>query len=345
MGLDLLLAIDMGIVIFAASAAIIALFLVIHARISLKKKPKPGLLLIVLSFIIYIADILIHEGDEHRLVPLTGSEIDLLHSFLHVIGTVIFVFGVNYLIRDQFGYQETFAKQLTKLRKAYRKMRSLDELKSNFIQNIAHDLKTPLSVAITAHDLMDKARTKKDRDKFEEIFNRNLYRLRDEIENVLELYKTEHGKRYEKTLVDLSEIIHSVVAQNRPIAEKKGLRIIEEVENLPVVIGDPKALYTLVENIVENATKFTKNGKITVTAKAKDRKITVSITDTGPGILKKKQVYIFHRFYKADPLSPGSGIGLSICRHIVKGHGGRITFKSIKGNGTTFTFVIPIRHS
>jgi two-component system phosphate regulon sensor histidine kinase PhoR len=99
-----------------------------------------------------------------------------------------------------------------------------------------------------------------------------------------------------------------------------------------------------VENLVENAIKYTNNGKIDVVASANDGKISVCVKDTGIGIPEEAQKYIFGRFYRVSAGGSGAGIGLSICKHIVEAHGGTIGFTSSPGKGSTFEFMIPIVH-
>jgi two-component system phosphate regulon sensor histidine kinase PhoR len=168
--------------------------------------------------------------------------------------------------------------------------------------------------------------------------------MRKTIEDTLELYKIEKGREYEKKETDFDEMVKAVTDQFAPIAKEKGIDFRADIPNLPELRCDPKAMRTVVENLVENAIKYTDKGRIDVTARADGGNITVRVKDTGIGIPEEAQKHIFGRFYRVSAGGSGAGIGLSICKHVVEAHGGTIGFTSSPGKGSTFEFTIPIVH-
>ena len=340
--------ISIAMILVSVLVGIIALLFLIY-KIIIKKRAYPvSALIITFSFLIAVIDVASHELEMYAdLLAGYGvrnlPDLEVLHPVLHILATVFFLLGVYWIGKEQGILVRIVREKTNSLHKAVDKLRSLDRLKTKFVQNAAHDLKTPLSIAITAQGLIKTSRTKKDRKKFSVLVERNLNRLRDSIENMLELYKIEAGRKYLKEPMQLSDIIRAVAVEQEPIAKQKKLGLKINVRPMPTLFGDAAALRIVVENLLENAIKYTEKGTITVTAATDKDRVSVSVEDTGKGIPLKDQEHIFERFYKADLYSPGAGIGLAITKHIIEAHGGKISFKSTPDKGSVFTFTLPIK--
>ena len=219
-----------------------------------------------------------------------------------------------------------------------------EELKASFVRDAAHELKTPLSVILASLELLKRTKPgdEEEREKLLEFLMRNSERLRDTVEEIVEAYNTE-GKEYEREAVGVEEVIGEAVEKYRSTAERKGLEIVTEIENLPGIMWDRKALVAVTGNLIENAVKFTENGRILITASRKNGDVVISVQDTGIGIADENQGSIFGRFYKISPEAPGVGIGLSFCKDAIGAHGGMIDCTSEYGEGTKFTVILPIR--
>jgi len=296
--------------------------------------------------------------DEFYFKRPDGSRVPVeVKSFPIMVGNERLVIGAvrdlterKYAMRLELEVAERLAEietQKKKLADAYEGLKSLDEMKTKFVQDTAHELKTPLGVMLVAVSFLKKKDVTTDPARYEEMVDlifRNSQRMRKTIEDTLEIYKIEKGRQYEKKATDFDEMIKAVTDQFTPIARQKGLEFGTDVPNLPEIHCDPKAMRTVVENLVENAIKYTDKGRIDVAARSDDGKISVSVKDTGIGIPEEAQKYIFGRFYRVSAGGSGAGIGLSICKHIVESHGGTIGFTSSPGKGSTFEFTLPTDH-
>jgi len=223
------------------------------------------------------------------------------------------------------------------------KAKKLANVKDEFIRNITHELKTPLSVIMGNIQLIRDTRAKGNDKEFEELvgmMDRNAVRLRRSIEDVLELSRIGTLTEYKKERVELRKLADDVAAVYRPIAKKKGLAFEVIVPPLAVT-GDPALLPYALENLVSNAVKFTDKGKVTISAEGTDGFVAISVSDTGKGISKESQKRLFEKFFKEDPTAPGTGVGLAMVKEVVEGNGGRIEFKSKPRQGTTFTITLP----
>jgi PAS domain S-box-containing protein len=249
----------------------------------------------------------------------------------------------EYMLHQSEMLEKTVKERTAELNMQIEKAEKLANVKDEFIRNITHELKTPLSVIMGNIQLIRDTRARGNDKEFEELvgmMDRNAVRLRSSIEEVLELSRIGALTEYRKERMDLRKLVDDVAAVYRPIAEKGGITLEVNVPPLSV-IGDPATLPYALSNLVSNAVKFTDKGKVTISAESTDGFVTISVSDTGKGISEENQKRLFEKFFKADPTAPGTGVGLAMVKEIVEGHGGRIKFKSKLGQGTTFTITLP----
>ena len=231
-------------------------------------------------------------------------------------------------------------------------LRRLQQIRTEFIDNLGHELRTPLStVTLLAETLAREAEIAdipprmRERIALIEVETGHLAQM---VNEMLDLARMEGGSQLNlRDDVDLGHLATISAERLRLFAERSGVTLVTETEpDLPTVRGDEARLGQVVVNLVHNAIKFSPDGgEVRVAVRRNAEAIALSVTDHGIGIRRADRARIFERFYKADRArvrGGGTGLGLAIARHVVEGHGGRITVESEEGAGSTFTVTIPI---
>jgi two-component system phosphate regulon sensor histidine kinase PhoR len=240
------------------------------------------------------------------------------------------------------------------------KERRISALKSEFVANVSHELKTPLALVRMFAEMLQSGRVASDAKKQEylDIIVRESERLSALIENVLDFARLERGRgSYEFIEGDVGDAVARAANVYRYRAEREGVKLVLDVEpSLPRARIDERAIQLAVINLVDNALKYAPGGEtITVRACGHDGGVKVEVGDQGPGVPPEDRHRIFDRFVRLagsreekageKGRSPvrGSGIGLALVKHIAESHGGRAWVESELGRGSTFTFTIPAR--
>ena len=245
---------------------------------------------------------------------------------------------------------------MSAFRRMAEKLKEADRLKQNLVSYITHELKTPLtSLTEAAHLLRDNVAgpiTEK-QSKLLMIIEADARQLLRLINDLLDLSRMKAGMlKLQIEPWDLHGLAKEAVTSLNPVALHKGLQLKLVVKHDPgPLLLDGNRIYQVFTNLISNALKFTPaGGEVTVfvsIAEGSMDEIQVSVADTGIGIAKEDQQRIFDRFYQLETLPSGKGqgfgLGLSIARHIVKAHGGRIWLESELQRGSTFFFTLPIR--
>jgi len=234
---------------------------------------------------------------------------------------------------------------------AIRRERRANELKSDFISNVSHELKTPLSIISMFGEMLAAGRTKSAEQaaEYAEIIWRESVRLGRLIDNVLDFAKIERGMGvYEFAEADIGEVVQRAIeVPQRRLATAEMTLDVDIEHDLPPISLDANAFTLAVLNLIDNAIKYAAEGKKLAVKLARDGDlIRLSVRDWGPGIDPSEQEAIFDRFYRARSirLKPirGSGIGLALVRHIARAHHGDVTVDSVPGAGSTFQIWLPI---
>lgn len=234
--------------------------------------------------------------------------------------------------------------------------RRLAALKSDFVANVSHELKTPLALIRMFGELLllDRVRDAEKRTEYYKIIVTESERLTALIENVLDFARVERGKAaYDFAETDIGAVVKRAIEVYRYRSEKEGVAIDATIgDDLPLVDADHRAIELSVMNLLDNAMKYAKGAPVHVAVEANEKDIVVSVADEGPGIPPGEQERVFERFYRGRQTTGsgarGSGIGLALVRHIARSHGGDIVVKSPTlqtGGGTTFSLVLPRRRS
>ena len=235
---------------------------------------------------------------------------------------------------------------------AVRKERRANQLKSDFISNVTHELKTPLSLIRMFGELLPLGRTssKQTSREYAEIITRESDRLSRLIDNVLDFARMERGKAaYEFSMGDISTVVERGVDLVRYRAEKAGVKLETEIaEELPDTLMDENALTLALLNLLENAMKYgvDEQGEIHVGLHREGSDLVLAVSDRGDGIPTDEVGRIFDRFFRGRTARSrsmrGSGIGLSLVKHIVAAHRGRVQVESKPGQGTRFELIFPV---
>lgn len=231
------------------------------------------------------------------------------------------------------------------------RLRRLEQVRRDFVANVSHELRTPIATIQSASEtlLMESVELVPVAEDFVDTIFRNSNRMATIVEDLLTLSKLEAaGEEFKRHRVDLPNVVASVLDQTGPAAREAGVTIeVDLDENLPAVDGEPGAVNQILQNLVENAIKYTpEGGRVCIEAHAKKKKVIVRVTDTGIGIPGEHIHRIFERFYRVDEGRSrdvgGTGLGLAIVKHLVRKQGGDIDVESTPEEGTTFKFWLRI---
>jgi signal transduction histidine kinase len=252
-------------------------------------------------------------------------------------------------LKDLDDTQKAILNMMEDMKEANEHLKELDQAKSNFLNIVSHELKTPLTAIVAHLDVLDDIKADLNGTTLHsfEAIRRNTNNLKMLIANILEISRMESGKfelAYAK--FDFSDLIMEVAAELDILSNQKGIVIIRDIGELPMITADETRLREVITNLLTNAIKFTEKGTITIKARKEGENIQVSVSDTGVGILPENIGNLFVKFYQVDPSISrrygGTGLGLSITRQIINAHGGDIRVESVLGRGTTFSFNIPL---
>jgi signal transduction histidine kinase len=237
---------------------------------------------------------------------------------------------------------------------ANRKLKAMYEVQKEFTSTVSHELRTPLASIKMAIDLISQETVGTINAEQKDILGRakrETDRLKRLIDDILDLTKIEAGKLQMNFIPnDIHRVIAQVIEAQKDVAQARGLYLKAEFDpNVPLVIFDSDRMVQVLNNLLGNAIKFTKQGGITV--KTQDRSlenhVLVSVIDTGKGIADVDIPKLFQKFQQLesalDNEEGGTGLGLAICKEIITRHGGRIWAESGSGAGTSFNFILPIQ--
>jgi len=231
------------------------------------------------------------------------------------------------------------------------KIKRLENIRKDFVANVSHELKTPLSAIIGYSETLlakDLSEDKERQKEFTEIIHSHATRLGNIVEDLLKISEIEAGcPVLDLTDMEIKGIVErTALILEKEIKEKKLDLTIEFPESIPRVKAGENALEQVFLNLLDNAIKYTPdNGKIEIRASEENDFVKIEVSDTGVGIPAKDLSRIFERFYRVDKARSreigGTGLGLSIVKHLVESMGGRVWAESRINKGSTFFFTLP----
>ncbi len=276
---------------------------------------------------------LLVSNPETQIIERTARREIFFYGFLLSFIVVLMLLGAVLIIRDISRESET------------------TRLKTEFVHNISHELKTPLTLIRLYGETLQRKKNLSNEEKNEsyEIITKESERLSHLINNVLDFSRIEMGrKEFHMKRGNLGYIVSDTLESYRYHLEKKGFSVHSDiVADLPEMEFDEEAIASVLVNLLSNAMKFSPNEKEIRVKLYQDNNIAVlRVIDQGIGISKKEIPKIFQRFYRSgdDVVSQtsGSGLGLPLIKHIVDAHGGRIEVESEIGGGSTFSVILPL---
>jgi two-component system sensor histidine kinase SenX3 len=228
----------------------------------------------------------------------------------------------------------------------------LDKTRRDFIENISHELKTPIgAIALLAEAIQGADDDAETRNRFAGNLIKESNRLTHLVQDIIELSRVQSAEVLATAeLIDVNQVIADAVERNEQAARSGNIRVLFQQEAGPEVYGNREMLTTAIKNLIENAINYSSAGsQVGVGSKLMGDVVEVSVTDSGAGISPENQPRVFERFFRVDSSrsreTGGTGLGLSIVKHVAKIHRGEVKLFSQPGVGSTFTLRIPLAKS
>lgn len=236
--------------------------------------------------------------------------------------------------------------------RSFERMAEASQMKTEFISVVSHQLRSTLTNLRYSLEILRSGRLGKGGKKQQEYFkilSENTDRMGDLVNDLLTVSRIETGKLpLKKEEVSLGDLTKKVILKFKPLADASKVKVESRVaKNLPKVLGDSLWLEQVIENLLDNAIRYIKEGgKVKIKIQPRKKKIYFEIQDTGVGIPKEEQKFIFQKFFRSKNVlryqTDGSGLGLYISQRILKLLGGEISFSSQENKGSTFWFTLPV---
>lgn len=233
---------------------------------------------------------------------------------------------------------------------ANERLRNLDNLKSQFLANVSHELQTPLSILLNFTEFVAKGLYGPLNERQQDALGKSLANgnhLLAQINDLRDMTRLEAGlvRLHLENNVNLNDELADIESTVRTLLQDKPVSFIADIDtDLPLITCDRRRLRQIYLNLLGNAAKFTEVGSITFSIKTQTSGVLLAIIDTGPGIASEELDQIFEPFHQAQAglRHGGTGLGLAIARELVKAHGGTLTVDSTLGQGTAFYVQLPV---
>jgi len=228
----------------------------------------------------------------------------------------------------------------------------LSRLKSDFVANVTHELKTPLALIRLFAETLELGRVQNEEkaQRYYRVISKESQRLTQLINNILDFSRIEAGrKEYNFRHRDVTRVVEEVLDAYRFQIEQQGFALEVAIDSeIPEIELDKEALGQALINLLNNAIKYSRDAKhIRVEVRQQDDRVLLSVADRGIGVAKGELKKIFNKFYRAEDSlvheTKGSGLGLALVRHIMEAHGGEVQVESAPGKGSSFTLVLPLK--
>ena len=318
-----------------------------------KEKFSKGIFLDLIEYSAFRIVLVIFVGLTFAKYNIISSLISFFIRFIgdyyvfKIIGLEVIRKPHEVLYNDLMIKSNTLEEKLAELKRKSEE----DEIKKELLANISHEFKTPVNVIYSAIQMQDLKRDCNDIDeilKFNSIIKQNCYRLIRLIDNFIDSSKlTEQDYKLKLKCLNIVSIVENTTMSILSYAEMRGIEVVFDTEEEEFfVLADKDLIERGILNILSNSIKYNKeNGMINVFVRAREENIIVEIQDTGIGIPKEKQKYIFNRYERIKAskgaYKEGSGLGLNIVKEIVNKFNGEIKLESKEGVGTKITLIIP----
>lgn len=290
--------------------------------------------------LVKIADILFASKDSPQPVTKEVMAVSNRTYVLQVTGAYVIDFNGERMGRMAVMHDITREKEI-------------DRMKSEFISVASHQLRTPLSAIKWVINLLlegDAGPLSKEQSNLLKKGYDTNERMITLVNDLLNVSRIEEGRyQYEFHFDHIEHVIDTLLSEVKPVADQKKIEILfnKDSASLPKVKVDVNKIRLAIQNLVDNAIKYTpQGGKVRINASLKEKYIQIEVGDSGVGIPKDQQAKIFQKFFRASNVvkmqTEGSGLGLFIVKNVVERHGGKIWFASEEGKGTIFSFTLPV---
>jgi signal transduction histidine kinase len=278
-----------------------------------------------------------------------------------IIGStlIIYAIGTNYIEEPELVVLIALLVALVLfiisvvITRSFETLAEANRMKSEFINIVSHQLRSPLSNLRWTIELLMSGRLgkiEKDQIEYFRILKENSGRMGELVSDLLIVSRIETATLpLKKEEVSLESLINRLISGFQPFAKASNVKIeFESQKGLPKILTDPSQIGLVIENLLDNATRYIKDrGKVKILLGKRAKNLYFEIEDNGVGIPKEDQKYIFQKFFRSENIlryqTQGSGLGLYISKAIVEKLGGKIGFKSREGEGSTFYFILPMQ--
>ncbi|MDA3927755.1 MAG: ATP-binding protein [Prolixibacteraceae bacterium] len=312
-----------------------------------------GTILAIVSFFILASAAFLFSKGILSFKPENSNYMENFSNWLNMIITtllisiVIVMFWNNLysLVSNTFQHiynqQEDMKKMNQELVIARDRAQQSDKMKSSFLQNISHEIRTPLNIIIGFSDMVSQTDDPKEHLEFNKVIRDNSNTMLKIVNDIVDFSKIEtNSLTINKTAFNVNDVLSQIEIKYQKNATDTIQFALQKLDL--EITTDKDRFYQIINNLLENAFKFTSEGKIEVKSELTDNHLKFKIIDTGIGIPETEQKKIFERFYRIDAFSGGAGLGLSLAHSIANCMEGNITVVSKPNIGSTFEFQIPI---
>jgi len=306
-----------------------------------------------------------HPDDQHLLEEIAGHDEGMTKTltvrWIRKDGTMVWVEQAIVYVLDEDGNKvaiEGIVRDITArkeaeeaLQKALVKAEENDRLKTAFLNNLSHEIRTPLNAILGFSNMLRESACDQDSiSNYVEIINKSGNRLLRIINDIMSIsaIETNQVELFEEP-TDLCQLLDALYADHAVLAAEKGLSFEYSCDvdaDEKTITTDKTKLQKVLEHLLDNALKYTRQGSIGLHCKRKDDQVEIRVTDTGIGIKPEHQKVIFSRFHQVDPESDrvveGNGLGLAIAQAFIELMGGRIGVESTPGEGSAFYLQLPV---
>lgn len=278
------------------------------------------------------------EGYRVRVGVTSGAAVVWAERFVGIEVAFITLMVLVIVLASIFGLRYTLRQV------------ELAQLKSSFVSNVTHELKTPISLIRLAVETLEMQRFSSPEEgvRFLRTIDRETVKLAQLVDNILDFARLESGRPvFQLSRVDAAEVAREALETFRPRLDDQGFNVEVEIpEHLPAVLGDPRALVHCVLNLLDNAIKYSRERRaIRLSVGTREGRVTISVADRGIGIPPGDQQQVFEKFVRLETGLVhdvrGAGLGLALVHQIMRAHHGRVELVSTPGEGSTFTLVLP----